>query len=343
MSLSYRATMFIVLLLWLSIGARAAKYNGQTVSVNNDYLCFQIGTTDKSIIKEVSGLACSRVTPGYLWAEKDEGTSSIIALTPGGKKAMTLILSGMNSRDDWEDICTGTYNDTHYIFIGAFGDNDTIRTDDYYIVCVPEPAVTSTVTTAAVSLIRFGFPDGAAHNVETLMYDSHDETFYIIDKANDVVPTLYQLPMSTNYGSELQRLSAGQKLGKKSDKWHNITAGDISPDGSRIAIKNKKVILLWNRNENETVAEALKHQPEQIGTYLEEEQGESLAWLDNYTFYTTSDSKEDTPIYVYQNINTPTSLQNPMKTSAGEKVLINGHLYIRYNQRTYSSHGVMIK
>lgn len=334
----YRIIILILLLPWMTmVEGTAAKYNGVTVTVNNDYIRTQVGTTDKKVIKEVSGLACSRVTPGYLWAEKDEGTSTILALRPDGSRAMTLTLSGMNSRDDWEDICTGTYHETPYIFLGAFGDNDAIYADNYYIVCIPEPTINSGATTVDVTLIRFGFPDDAAHNVETLMYDPIDEMFYIVDKTSDAAPTLYSLAMRTDYGNELQRLTSEHPLGKKGDSWHNITAGDISPDGSLIAIKNKKVILLWHRNEEESVAEALTHQPEQIGTYEEEEQGESLAWLNNYTFYTTSDSKENTPIYMYQKDEPVTALTNQTGNGhSAEKRLIQGNIYIQHGNQIYN-------
>jgi hypothetical protein len=39
--------------------------------------------------------------------------------------------------------------------------------------------------------------------------------------------------------------------------------------------------------------------PQQVAAYQEEEQGESIAWTDSMTFYTTSDSKSNTPIYKY--------------------------------------------
>ena len=330
---TYYIVILILLLPWGTMAAEAI-YNGMTVAVNNDYIRTEVGTTNEKIIKEVSGLACSRVTPGYLWTEKDEGTSGILALRPDGSRAMTLTFSGMNNRDDWEDICTGTYNGTPYIFIGAFGDNKAEYADNYYIVCVPEPAINVTATTAttatvAVTLIRFGFPDGAGHNVETLMYDPIEEVFYIVDKTDSGAPTLYHLAMRTDYGDALQRLEVGQKLGKKSDKWHNITAGDISPDGSLIAIKNKQIILLWTREGAESITTTLSRQPVQIGTYEEEEQGESIAWLDNNTFYTTSDSKGNTPIYIYSRTDSPAAQQELRISSPVEKRIINGTLYIR--------------
>jgi hypothetical protein len=69
-----------------------------------------------------------------------------------------------------------------------------------------------------------------------------------------------------------------------------------------MAIKNKSVILLWERNGEESLVQTAKRQPTQIAAYEEEKQGESLAWKDSNTFYTTSDQKKDVPIYQYVRI-----------------------------------------
>ena len=76
---------------------------------------------------------------------------------------MTVNISGDPGRDDWEDIATGSYNATNYVFIGAFGDNDLAYNDQYYIYYFAEPAITSSTLTVTVSYIRFGYPDNKAH------------------------------------------------------------------------------------------------------------------------------------------------------------------------------------
>ena len=86
-----------------------------------------VGYTDESSIVEISGLACSRVTPGYLWAQGDD-TYKVQALYQNEKKvsAKSTIRLGKHYRD-WEDICCGVYNDTNYVFVGIFGDNGRKR------------------------------------------------------------------------------------------------------------------------------------------------------------------------------------------------------------------------
>ena len=173
------------------------NYNGTTLLNNDDFTRTECGTSYKNVHKEVSGLACSRETPGYLWAHGDENTGEdkkIVAIKPDGSLVMTLNITGDPGRDDWEDIATGMYNGKNYVFIGAFGDNDLAFKDNYYIYYFEEPAIVSGTQTISVNYIRFGYPDNQAHNTETLMYDNIEHVFYIADKAEGAACHLYSLP-----------------------------------------------------------------------------------------------------------------------------------------------------
>ncbi len=315
--------------------ASGINYDGNSLTLYNDFTRTQCGTQLKKTMKEISGLAASRTTPGFLWAHGDENTGSdrkIIAITPAGALAMTLNLTTPNnSRDDWEDIATGVYDNKNYLFVGAIGDNDLAFNDQYYIYYFEEPAITSGSQTVTVNTICFGYPDNNAHNTETLMYDNIEQMFYIADKV-DGVCHLYKLPFRTDYGSGVQRLTEVCALGNGS-KFKLANGGDISPDGKWMAIKNESYILLWERLNNESLATTATRLPVQIAAYVKEEQGESLAWLNDSVFYTTSDSKKDTPIYQYTrwNATTPGEPQvepQPVDSAAkaiNEVVLSNGY------------------
>lgn len=281
--------------------ASGINYDGNKLDLNNDFTRTECGTMAKKVMKEVSGLACSRQTPGFLWAHGDENLGSdrkIIAVKPSGELAMTVsVNTGSADRDDWEDIATGSFDGKNYVFIGATGDNDLQYADAYYIFYFEEPSITSGSQTINTNYIRFGYPDNAAHNTETLMYDNIEQAFYIADKA-DGVCSLYRLPFQTNYGTSIQKLTKVCELGN-GDKFKAATGGDISPDGQWMAIKNEKYILLWSRQGDKSLSTTAQRRPVQIAAYEAESQGESLAWADGYTFYTTSDQKKDTPIYRY--------------------------------------------
>ncbi len=289
---------------WLMIAATTwaagINYDGTTLELNNDFTRTECGTAQKKVMKEVSGMACSRQTTGYLWAHGDENTKDdkkIVAIKPDGTLAMTVMISGDPGRDDWEDIATGVYEGKNYVFIGAFGDNNLEFNDSYYIYYFEEPAITSGTQTINVKYIRFGYPDKKAHNTETLMYDNVEQMFYIADKVEGVC-TLYRLPFKTNYGTDVQRLTEVCKLGNGKN-FNLVCGGDITPDGRWMAIKDKVTILLWERQGAESLSETAKRLPQQIAAYQEEKQGESLAWADATTFYTTSDQTKDVPIYKY--------------------------------------------
>ena len=277
------------------------NYNGTTLQENTDFTRTECGTMKKKTMKEISGLAASRQTPGYLWAHGDENTGDnrkIIAIQPDGTLAMTVNITTPNTtRDDWEDIATGIYDGKNYVFIGAIGDNDLAFNDQYYIFYFEEPAISSGTQNVTVNTIRFGYPDNTAHNTETLMYDNVEKMFYIADKV-DGVCHLYKLPFSTTYGTGVQRLTEVCALGNGS-KFKLANGGDITPDGHWMAIKNEEYILLWERQGAESLSATAQRNPMQVMAYQKEEQGESLAWLNDSLFYTTSDSKKDTPIYQY--------------------------------------------
>ena len=282
-------------------GANGINYDGNTLELNNDFTRTDCGTMTKKVMPETSGFACSRQTPGYIWAHGDENTGSnkkIVAIQPSGTLAMTVTFSDDPGRDDWEDIATGVYGGKNYVFIGAIGDNDLAFKDSYYIYYFEEPEITSGTKSVSVKYIRFGYPDNKAHNTETLMYDNIQQMFYIVDKVKSDVCTLFSLPFRTDYGTSTQTLTKVCELGNGS-KFNYCTGGDISPDGKWMLIKSKPYVLMWERQGSESLSETAQRLPVQIAAYQEEAQGEAIAWLDSTTFYTTSDQKNDIPIYKY--------------------------------------------
>ena len=328
--------------LTLSLGLWAAgiNYNGSNLTLNTEFTRSQCGTASKNVMPEISGLACSRTTPGYLWAHGDENTGSnkkIIAIEPTGTLAMTVTISGDPGRDDWEDIATGVYDGKNYIFIGAFGDNDGKFKDAYYIYYFEEPAITPGTIDIAINYIRFGYPDGQAHNTETLLYDNIEHVFYIADKVKDGICTLYSLPFRMDYGTDVQTLTKVTELGN-GKKFHTLTAGDITPDGHWMAIKSKKQILLWERQGNESLSTTVLRTPTQIDAYSEEAQGESLAWRDASTFYTTSDVKaKDGDALIYQYVRAvPTAVSlTQAPDSPARKIMVHDQVLIQRDTQRF--------
>ena len=343
-------------------------YNGDTLEWNTEFTKRQCGTLDiKKNIIEVSGIACSRVTPGYIWMQSDETDEDtnpfIIATTEKGAERACKVNFNKIYRWDWEDMSGGVYDGKNYLFIGAFGDND--ETDgEYSIIYFEEPAidpVNKPEVTVTASRIKYIDPDSAFHNAEALMYDNREQMIYIITKVYYNVCQVFRIPFRLDYGDEEQTLEYVCDLGVRSDLgegeqpykgFHLVTAADISPDGKYILIKNHNNIvatycwvLYWERQDGESVADAVKRQPQPLKCYNTYEwQGEAICWLDDYTFYTTSDSDDgNPPIYKYTRPY-PEGVENVQaEKKQNNLVMIDKTLYVNTNEGLYTLDGRKVR
>lgn len=334
---------FSILLLTMTaaivaFAAPVLTYNGVQLPWNDNFTRTQCGTLDvqKTII-EVSGIACSRVTPGYIWMESDERQDTIIATDENGQQKFATIKFPSEIRGDWEDLSGGVYNGKDYLFIGAFGDNGE-SWGDYRIIYFEEPAIgNEAVINITPGVIKYQYPGGIKHNAEALMYDNVENMIYIITKVYYNVCQVFKLPFRLDYGSTLQTLEYVCDLGLQSDiaegtyknnknedvtvrckGLHLVTAADISPDGKYVLIKNHNNItdhasyswiLYWERQEGESIAQTIQRQPQPLKCYEYEWQGEAICWLDDDTFYTTSDADDgNPPIYKYTRKPAPTPM-----------------------------------
>ena len=338
-------------------------YFGDTLAWNNDWVKRQCGTLiTASTLPEISGIACSRVTPGYIWMQSDDYRNVIAADEKGDERYLKISFTGLPSRWDWEDMCGGVYNDTNYLFVGAFGDNNESE-GNYYIIYFQEPEIVPSVTTQTIkaSYIHFQYPEGKKHNCEAMMYDNREQMLYVITKVYYDVCQVFKMPFRLDYNpADTITMEYVCDLGVKSDLgsgskpdkgFHLVTAADISPDSKYILIKNQNNtnssycwVLLWERLEGESVAETLirERHPQPLRCYnVAEWQGEAICWLDSTTFYTTSDEDEgDPPIYKYTRKDTQ-SIENVTDKGkeANRLVLKDNMLYVRSKDGLYALDG----
>ncbi|MBR5677598.1 MAG: hypothetical protein IKX20_05630 [Paludibacteraceae bacterium] len=362
--------VFSILMLVSAAACTAAPplvYFGDTLEWNKEWTRKECGTLDiKANIKEVSGIACSRETPGYIWMESDDYESYIIATNERGAKRFMTVKFDKIIRWDWEDMSGGVYEGKNYLFIGAFGDNE--ETDgNYHIVWFEEPAIDleNPSITITPNSIKYVYPDGKKHNNEALMYDNREQMIYIITKVYYNVCQVFSLPFRLDYGDEVQTLTYECDLGVRSDLgessknqpykgFHLVTGADISPDGKYILIKNHNNIvasyswiLLFERLDGESVGETLRREkhPGPLRCYNYEWQGEAICWLNDNIFYTTSDADDgNPPIYKYvrngtEDINVVTGNPSPVT----HKLLRDGQLLIERDGKTYNAQGAEVK
>jgi len=79
----------------------------------------------------------------------------------------------------------------------------------------------------------------------------------------------------------------------------SITAGDISPSGSGILLKDYQDIYYWPRSQNFSISEALSKNYNTV-RYVPEFQGEAVAWEPGEKgYYTVSEEPGGMPAYLY--------------------------------------------
>ncbi|WP_209330416.1 hypothetical protein [Lunatimonas salinarum] len=258
-----------------------------------------MGKLDNKEIDEASGLAASWEHPNLLYTHNDSGGKpNVYLIDYSGKNLGNIKLKGVDNRD-WEDIAVGPgpKPSTSYVYVGEIGDNQG-KYAHISLLRFPEPLEIKEDMEITPEVFHLTYPDGP-RDAETLMIDPENGDIFILSK-RDSSNTLYTLPANkltaTGQKHELEKV---QKL--------PITmsvAGDISKDGSHIAIKNYWVIYYWPRLENEHIAQTLAKDPVLI-PYKPEPQGEAIAFLPDGSGYFTLSEKRmriDPVLYRYNRL-----------------------------------------
>ncbi len=259
--------------------------------------------TDTPIIKtivsgkidETSGMAVSRNQKDCIWVHEDSDNQPGLHLigTDGTYKKF-VPFAGTNR--DWEDVAIGPgpLEGTNYIYIGDIGDNPE-KYGEYAIYRFPEPSASQREINE-FETIRFKYPGGISYDSEALLLDPKTKDLYIITKIQFNVKVF-----KLSYPQILNQLTTAEYLGDI--PYFQITAGDISSDGTEILLKNYIAVYYWKRKSTETIYQTLSRFRDVGVPYIRENQGESIAWdLSAKGFYTLSEngsSSEPVPLYYY--------------------------------------------
>lgn len=233
------------------------------------------------LIDEASGIADSRVNPGFIWVEQDSGNPPELSLLAyNGTVSKRIYLKGATNRD-WEDMAVsrGPEAGAYYIYLAEIGDNFQ-QYDNYAIFRFKEPSA-STDTITSYDKIAFKYSDGS-NNAESILVDSDSKNIYIITKS-DVKTNIYKLsyPQSTTGMNEAILVG--------SLPFTVVVGAAISPDGTEIIVKTYTALYYWKRAASETIEQALKRPESTLGYHLEI-QGEAVGFKnDNTGFFTLSE------------------------------------------------------
>lgn len=247
------------------------------------------GEKESTLLEEASGLAVSHSNSNILWSHNDKGHANHVFLVGDkGEDYGYYTLQGAGNRD-WEDTCIGPGEEenTSYVYIGEIGDNNGVYSS-VFIYSFKEPDLTNeekqevrTISNDEVSKVEYTYPDGP-RDAETLMIDPWTRDLYIVSK---------RTKKSILYRAKFPHTSGKlEKLAVFPFNW--AVGGDISSDGKKIAIKDKYNIYYWEREEGQSIVDALSVKPQKL-PYIKEPQGEAFAWsLDGKSYFTLS---EDSP------------------------------------------------
>jgi hypothetical protein len=239
------------------------------------------------VIDAVSGIADSRLNPGFLWAHQDSQnpTSEVSLITHKGALQKRIAVKNAVNRD-WEDMALAKGPDAakFYVYIADIGDN-TKRQKVYNIYRFPE--VTQDVAEiTGVEKIAFSYPDDVSVDAEAFIVDPESLDIFIID-ASTTAANVYRLanPYSTTTTNRAT-LVATMPYGK-------VMSAAIRNDNKGIAVKADQNIYFYPRVAGESVTAVLAKTPERL-YYEAEENGQAMTFkLDDSGYFTVGERAEN--------------------------------------------------
>ena len=256
-----------------------------------------LGLIKDDRLNEVSGIDNSGIDGEVFWLHNDSGDSAqIFAIDGKGTHLGRFKLAGIENRD-WEDITIGPGPDSGkpYIYLGEIGDNEAIYgLKKIYRIIEPQidfNKIPYDTTIQDIETITYKYPDGS-RDAETLMMDPLTKDLIIVSKREESV-RVYRLsyPQNTesiNYPEHIATLPITQ-----------VTAGDISNSGLKIALKNYESIYYWKRKSNQALEDVFKIKPGHL-PYIAEPQGEAICWSnDEKGYFTVSEEAKNTEARIY--------------------------------------------
>lgn len=273
------APLFVVAMVLSACATDARSYKTLPTSAPYTLATPSVELRTDSIV-EASGLATSAQNPNWFWTHNDSGDEAQLFLLDGssGKVVMNVKLDGAH-HIDYEDITRTEQNGRSFLIVGDIGDNAGVR-DGIQLYRIEEPLFKGskqvTITPERIESMQLYYAEGA-RDAETLM-SAPDGQVLIVSKREDH-NYVYVFDFIPNAS---RTLNAKGRI-----PLHNITAGDINPDGD-IALRDYQKIYLWRAN-GDSAATRLGDEPDHILLAASEPQGEAIAWTQTGELVTLSE------------------------------------------------------
>jgi hypothetical protein len=211
--------------------------------------------TDERMV-EISGLAASPRHPGVLWVHNDgDHAAELYAVDTQGRHRATVTIEGARNVD-WEDMASFELDGRAWLLVADIGDNGGLRRE-LQLRVVAEPATLSDQTVPIAWTVRFRWPDGP-RDCEAVAVDVRENAVYLVSKKR-VPPELFRVALRADGEVQVARrigTLTGVEQPTPEDLRRNpvygryrsqITAADLSPDGSTLAVLNYRRVHLWSR------------------------------------------------------------------------------------------------
>ncbi|HLO98813.1 MAG TPA: hypothetical protein VK171_09490 [Fimbriimonas sp.] len=201
-----------------------------------------VGTIASDLVPEMSGIVKSEKFPNTYWVHNDSGDEPRFfainkrggLIQPTQSNYAGIRVEGAKAQD-WEDIAY----DKKFVYLADVGDNPNLRSE-VVIYRVKEPNPLKETSVKIESTIRIQYPDKVAggpmyHDCEAVAV--RGDVIYMVSKWREKggIPgqgaSLYRLKKWKK-----DKVNVLEKLDTKTDLGGWVTAADISPDGSKLAV-----------------------------------------------------------------------------------------------------------
>jgi hypothetical protein len=219
-------------------------------------------------VAEASGIVASAAYDDVFYTHNDSGdVARFFRINGSCRTTATFDLSGVQARD-WEDVSRGPGGT---LWLGDIGDNSGTRAKGILVHRVAEPGPAGGEQRLRPTSFRLRYPDGP-HDAEALLVHPRTGRVLVVTKGF-AGATVYAAPLPLNAAGP----NVLQEVGRVAVP--EVTAGDISPDGSHVVLRNYTAAYEW-KVAGDDVAGAFKAEPVRIAL-PPSPQGEAISYTRN--------------------------------------------------------------